>query len=316
MKIGTTWKQLDQEQRDRIQLMWERGEKQKDIARILGVSPSRISREINDRKTVAGNYQATLAHAKAKLARRRSKYQGMKIEREPELRQEIIKQLKEYRSPDEIAGRMILDRRTIRVSSDAIYRWLRSQFGQRYCRYLCTKRYWKKIRLNQRERHLIPNLFSIHDLPAEVGVVTEGDTFVSTKGSKAAAVLVGWRESKLLKGDLIQSLKPKHLVRVMKQVQSQSRSDLLILDQGIENIYHEQFGVKTAFCDPASPRQKPFIENSIGLCRRWWWPKGTNLARVSKKEFQTKLEILNHKYRKSLRYRSANEVARECGILK
>jgi IS30 family transposase len=158
---------------------------------------------------------------------------------------------------------------------------------------------------------------SIHEISTNGQIVTEGDTFVSPKTvSKASAVLVGWRECKLLQGDLVQSLRPKHTARVMKNLQSHYRSDLLILDQGIENIYHEQFGVRTAFCDPASPRQKPFIENSIGLCRRWWWPKGTNLAKVSKVEFQTKLEILNNKYRKSLRYRSANEVAREYGILK
>jgi len=72
----------------------------------------------------------------------------------------------------------------------------------------------------------------------------------------------------------------------------------------------------TYFCDPASPRQKPFIESSIGLCRRWFWPKGTDLRQVGQEEFADKIEILNNKYRKTLRYRSANEVARECGIIK
>lgn len=317
MKKSRTWRQLDQGQRDRIQLRWEAGDKQKDIAHLLEVSTSRISREINGRQRQNGVYNATVAEGKAKLARSRSKYQGMKIEQHPSLRQEIISQLKQYRSPDEIAGRMIRENRLIRVSSDAIYRWLRSPFGQQYCRYLCTKRYRRKPRLEREERRLIPNLVSLHEISILDRIVTEGDTFVSPKtASKTSAVLVGWRECKLLKGDLIQSLRPKHTTRVMQRIHTQYRSDLLILDQGIENIHHEQFGVRTVFCDPASPRQKPFIENSIGLCRKWWWPKGTNLARVSKEEFQEKIEVLNNKYRKSLRYRSANEAARECGILK
>jgi IS30 family transposase len=74
----------------------------------------------------------------------------------------------------------------------------------------------------------------------------------------------------------------------------------MILDQGGENREHEKFGVATAFCDKASPRQKPLIENSIGQLRRWWWPKGTDLSRISSEEFQEKLEIMNNKYKKSL----------------
>ena len=90
----------------------------------------------------------------------------------------------------------------------------------------------------------------------------------------------------------------------------------MILDQGGENREHQKFNIPSYFCDPASPRQKPLVEGSIGLCRRWFWPKGTNLKLVSKEEFQINIEILNNKYRKSLRYRSAKEVAREYGIFK
>jgi len=90
----------------------------------------------------------------------------------------------------------------------------------------------------------------------------------------------------------------------------------MILDQGGENREHPSFGVPTYFCDKASPRQKPLIENSIGQLRRWWWPKGTDLSKVSREEFQEKIEIMNNKYKKSLQYRSANEVSRAYGILR
>ena len=205
---------------------------------------------------------------------------------------------------------------SIRVSGDAIYRWLRSAHGARYCKYLCTKRYRKKPHTDAPKRHIIPNMVSIHDMPADPGFVTEGDTFLSPKKiSKTSAVLVGWRETKLLKGDLVKSLRPIHTTRVIRRINNENMIHVMILDQGIENGQHEKFGIQTYFCDPASPRQKPFIESSIGLCRRWFWPKGTNLKKVSKEEFQEKIEILNNKYRKTLRYRSANEVSRECGIL-
>ena len=160
-------------------------------------------------------------------------------------------------------------------------------------------------------------MMSIHNMECDPGFVTEGDTFLSPKKvSSHAAVLVVWRETKLLKGDLVKSLRPIHTTRVMKKIHSENKSDMMILDQGGENREHEKFGVPSVFCDPASPRQKPLIENSIGQLRRWWWPKGTDLSKVSSEEFQEKLEIMNNKYKKSLQYRSANEASRECGILR
>ena len=266
---------------------------------------------------LTGEYRAVNAEHKAQIKRSRSKFQGMKVEKYPELKRHIIKELKRYQSPDGIAGRMKEERWSIRVSADAIYRWLRSVYGQKYCKFLCTKRYSKKTQTNSPGRHIIPNLVSIHALPADLGWVAEGDTFLSPKkASKTAGVLIGWRHARLLKGELVKSLRPTHTRKVVRKVAASCVVDALVLDQGGENREHKQFGVPTFFCDPASPRQKPFIESSIGLCRRWWWPKGTDLRKVTKEEFAEKIELLNNKYRKTLRYRSANEVARECGIIK
>ena len=308
---------LDFRARDRIEALLSRGHTQKEVADILKVDKSTVSREIWNRRKDNGEYSATVAEHKAGIKRSDSKYQGMKIEKHQFLRKHIVSELKQLQSPDGIAGRMKEEKWSVRVSSDAIYRWLRSSFGQRYCKYLCTKRYKKKLHSDVPQRHIIPNMKSIHGMPGDPGFVTEGDTFLSPKRvSKTSAVLVVWRESKLLKGDIVKSLRPIHTTRVMKKIHTENKSDVMILDQGGENRYYEQFKVPSYFCDPASPRQKPLIESSIGLCRRWFWPKGTNLKLVSKEVFQENLEILNNKYRKSLRYRSANEMAREYGILK
>ena len=312
-----TFKHLDLHDRDRIEILWKDGYDKVEIAGILGVHKSTVSREIRKRKKLDGKYKADAAHHKAQILRGNSKYQGMKIERHQEMRKHIISELKQYQSPDCIAGRMREEKWSVRVSGDAIYRWLRSSFGGRYCKYLCTKRPNKKRQTNTPERHIIANMVSIHSMPADPGFVVEGDTFLSPKKvSKTSAVLVGWRETKLLKGDIVKSLRPIHTAGVMRKIKSENTIHAMILDQGGENREHEKFGMQTYFCDPASPRQKPFIESSIGLCRRWFWPKGTNLRLVSKEDFQEKIEILNNKYRKTLQYKSANEVSRECGIIK
>lgn len=311
------FKHLDLYDRDRIEALWRSGHTKKEISGILEMHKSTITREIERRKRDNGEYKAEVASHKAGILRCNSKHQGMKIEKYPWLRKHIITELKIPRSPDEIAGRMIKENWSIRVSSDAIYRWLRSPYGHKYCKYLCTKRYYKKPQTRCEKREMIPNMTSIHNMGYDLDFVTEGDTFLSPKKvSKTSAVLVVWRYSKLLKGDIVKSLKPRNTTKVMKNIHTENKSDGMILDQGIENKEHDKFGVQSYFCDPASPRQKPLIESSIGLCRRWFWPKGTNLAKVSREEFQEKIEILNNKYRKTLQYRSANEVARECGIIR
>ena len=308
---------LDFRARDRIEALWKKGHNKVEIAGILEVHKSTISREICRRQKENGKYSATVAEHKAGIKRSDSKYQGMKIEQHQWLRKYVVSELKKYQSPDCIAGHMIQEKWAVRVSSDAIYRWLRSPFGQRYCKYLCTKRYRKKPRSEAPKRYIIPNMKSIHNMPADPGFVTEGDTFLSPKKvSKHSAVLVVWRETKLLKGELVKSLRPIHTTKVMRKIHAENKSDAMILDQGIENIQYEKFGVTSFFCDKACPRQKPLVENSIGQLRRWWWPKGTDLSKISPEEFQEKLEIMNNKYKKSLQYRSANEVSREYGILK
>src|SRR3989344_3796644 len=195
--MRNTFHHLDFRDRDRIEALWRKGHSKKEIADVLGVHKSTIGREVEKRKGECGTYKAVRAEDKAHIQRSNSKYQGMKIELNPELRRHIVRELKVPRAPGEIAGRMKQEAWETRVSSDAIYRWLRSSFGKRYCKYLCTKRYRKKQHSKAPPRYIIPNMMSIHNIPCDPGGVTEGDTFLSPKKvSKTSAVLVVWRETK------------------------------------------------------------------------------------------------------------------------
>jgi hypothetical protein len=69
-------------------------------------------------------------------------------------------------------------------------------------------------------------MVSIHERPADPGFVTEGDTFLSPKKvSTHAAVVVVWRDTKLLKGDLVKSLRPIHTTKVMKKINGVYQND-------------------------------------------------------------------------------------------
>lgn len=318
-----TFKHLNQNDRDRLEALVDAGEKQSEIAKILGVNKSTISRELSGRKKANGRYEATRAQQKAYVKRHESKYQGMKVESNPALRAYIIELLQQKRSPDEIAGRMKRERQPFDASKDAIYHWLYSAWGQPYCAYLCSRRYRKKRRRGKKtERVMIPDRVSIAARP--LGAINktryrhfEADTAVAPKraGNTNAVAIAAEQKSKLIVGTKIPSLSPVEMIRAMRSFQKRVHMRSATTDNGIENRYHCQWGIPTYFADPHSPWQKPLVENSIGLLRRWFFKKGTDWSTVSRQQLKEALSVLNNKYRKSLNYASALEVATAHGII-
>ena len=141
---------VTQQKRDRMECLLDDGVKQCEIAKILKVDKSTVCREMK-RKRKNGRYNADTAEHKALVKRENSKHQGMKIEAHPEMKRRIIQELKAKRSPDDIAGRMKIEKVYPRVGTNAIYKWLYSAYGQRHCKYLCTQRWRKRpTRLNTR----------------------------------------------------------------------------------------------------------------------------------------------------------------------
>lgn len=318
-----TFKHLNQNDRDRLEALLDARESQTEIAKILGVNKSTISRELLTRKKANGTYDATRAEQKAYLKRHESKYQGMKVESNPALKAYIIELLKQKRSPDEIAGRMKRERRPFDASKDAIYHWLYSAWGQPYCTYLCSRRYRKKLqKKNKTERVMIPDRIGISERPLGATNKTryrhfETDTAVAPKRARNthAIAVATERKSKLVLGTKIPSLSPIEMTKAMKLFQRQAHMRSATADNGIENKGHRNWGLPAFFADPYSPWQKPLVENTIGLLRRWFFKKGTDWSMVTEEKLQTALSIINNKYRKSLNYASALEVATAHGII-
>ncbi len=315
-KKRKAFRHLKQPDRDRIEALLGAGHTQEEISAILQFDATAIGREIKKRKQKDGRYSATAAQGKANVKRSNSKHQGMKIEKHPDLKADIIKLLIQLRAPDEIAGRMKREKRKIRINANAIYKWLYSPYGQKYCRYLCTKRYKKRKQKKATKREMIPNRISLIERPKR-GIHGQADQFVSptSSGDQTSGVIVCIPVAQLLTGTLVANKKPATMVQAIKYIVSGILVDDLTMDNGQENRLHQQFGLPAYFADPHAPWQKPDVENGIGLLRRWFIKKGTNLIEVSEQYFQECLHILNHKWRKSLGYRSAYEVALERGII-
>ncbi|MCI0619477.1 IS30 family transposase [Candidatus Wolfebacteria bacterium] len=312
-----THRKLTQEDRDRIEALLGHGHTEADATHVLGVHPSTVSREVRRLGRTRATYRATDAERDARNKRRCSTYQGMKVENMPAVKRLIINELKHKRSPDEIAGRMALERGHTVIGTDAIYHRLYSPWGQQYCRYLCSRRYRRRTQRRKSKRELTPNRIPLNERP-RAGIHGQGDLFVSPQKAHttASVAVVCEEESQYLVGTKVPNRKPVVVARAMRRMTDKVRLDTLTLDNGIENKHHESVGVSTFFCDSHSPWQKPLVECNIGLIRRWFLSKGTDLRTVSEEELQGYLTTLNHKYRKSLGYRSAYEAARARGIIK
>ena len=309
------FKQLTQSDRDRIQDLLRSGAKQAAIAEILCINKSTISREISRRKRRDGVYEATNAQLKAEQKRRLAKYQGMKVEQNAELKTYIVSQLECGQSPDGISGRMRKEKQPFFVSKNAIYAWLYSVWGQQYCHLLCTqKSKSKKQKEPAPKRQMIPDRISFRDILAPIR--SEADQAVSSRNTAAIAVAV-IRESKLIMATKVPNHTPFQMKRAMRRMDRRADLGQTIVDNGIENKKHAQWGVPVCFADPHAPWQKPLVEQSIGLLRRWFFPKKTtdwNL--ISTTQLSAAVFLLNRKYRKSLGYQSADEVASARGIIK
>lgn len=316
MKKCEPFRHIRDSDRDRIQALRDEYHSQKTIAGILGFSESAISRELKRNPTRTGRYVANRAIEEARTKRSRAKYPGMKIAEHPDLRQYIIRELKQLHSPDEIAGRMNRGDAEPRVGKNAIYKWLYSEDGRPYCRYLCTKR-TRRRRQQRIERVVIPDRTPLRERPNTPGLIhAERDLFVSPRiYPSASGLLIVVPDAKLFAGSLLANREARTVMQSAKRHFERIAVDTCTADNGIENVAYAMSGVPTYFCDRGAPWQKPHVEGGIGLIRRWFLPKGTNLAEISDHLFQSQLHLLNHKYRKSLGYRSAYEVALERGII-
>lgn len=325
------YKHLDQTKRDRLQALKKGGHTQEEIAEVLGISQSTVSRELksNCRKirtkkgTRDGPYEATVAESKAYLRRYYAKYQWKKINEDNNLREYITEKLERYWSPDDISGQMRKTKQPLYASKTAIYEWLYSNRGQYYCQYLYSGRYRaRKQNKIKAKKALIPNRISIHLRPAVINQNLEyghyeGDTIVSGKktGSKSALSVIYERKAKYLDIKKINNLRPGSNREAILEMANDKIVKSMTFDNGIENIKHEELGVPTYFCDPYSSWQKGRIENANKMVR-WLIPKGSDINNYSDEYVSMVVNILNHKPRKSLGYKTPYEVMVENDLFK
>lgn len=318
--MKTTYKRLNRDHRIEIEKQLALGKNNLEIATLLSVHPSTISREL--KRVEKGNYSNLKAEANYVnnlLERRLGK---CKIESNPKLKNFVHSHLELHWSPQQISNTLKqfypFDP-TMQISHESIYFHIYIQPKKEVEKLLISQlRQKRNYRGNQRrgadKRTIIKDPIRIDERPAEVLTREipghwEGDLVIGKNHESAIGTLVE-RTTRFL---IIVPLKKKDATSVriaFEKAFSNIPKHLklsLTYDNGTEMAQHKLFTkntkVKVYFAHPYSPWERPTNENTNGLIRDYF-PKGTDFNLIAKKDLNQVQNQLNERPRKTLEYDS------------
>lgn len=286
-----------------------------EIAEALGRHRSTIYREL-DRNTGQRGYRPRqaqrLADERREACRRPTKMSH------PPLEQYVTEKLERKWSPEQIAGRIGQDlprQPDCRVCDQTIYNWLAYDAPQLREH---LRRGYRRCRPETRGQ--LKDCVSITGRPQVVNSKRrygdwEGDTVVSP-GRRSGVVTMVERKSQYLRVRKTASLKSADTMRAacrgLKDLPETLRRTMT-LDNGKEFAEHrrltDKLGTEVYFADPYASWQRGLNENTNGLLRQFF-PKGTDFSRISHNELARVERLLNERPRKSLGYKTPDEIFR------
>ena len=281
-----------------IKILLDKGYSMRSIARSMDRGHNTISYEVNINRGKE-EYNPQNADIYARTRKKNTRKEWSKIEHIPELKEYIIKGLRKHWNPDEISRKMKEDKKPWYVSKTAIYDWLQSMWGQQYCVHLYSKRYHKKKQTKKTERVMIPNRVNISKRFRGAENRTryghwEYDTVVSRKGCSGGLSVGTERKSRLITATLVKGMSTHEHMRSIQRKKEKHKILSITFDNGIENKQHQTLKVPTFFCEPYSSWQKGSVENANKMIRRYF-PKGTNFRKISQKQVDQVINLINNK---------------------
>ena len=308
-----SYTQLAREQRYQIYALMRAGHNQSQMAVVVGCHKSTISRELRRNRGLKGYrpFQAEELSYDRQCEAYRARIAW-------ETWQQVERLLRQEWSPEQIAGWLKLEKQPT-VSHECIYlyiyadkrrggtlhRHLRSQKKQR-------KRYSGYIRRGQ-----IPNRTSIDKRPKIVASKSrfgdwEADTIVGAR-HKGGILSVVERKSKLtrlckLATKAAAEMKDNTIALLAPLA---ARVHTITVDNGKEFCDHELIATglqaRIYFAHPYASWERGLNENTNGLVRQYF-PKKYEFAKITDKDLQRVEDLLNNRPRKTLGYRTPNEV--------
>jgi len=301
------YKHFTKEDRIKLSALLKSGITKIKISEILNKNLTSIWREIK-RNNQQTKYLSGLANKKSQI---RKTHRSKKIENDLSIRKYILKGLKRYWSPEQIAGR--LRKKEIIICHETIYkyiirhqelkRYLRSQKGKYRRRHGTVAR--EKARENKKKRGIETRPELINQR-ARIGD-WEGDTIIGKERTKRILTHV---ERKT--GYLLADLLPIVSAEIVSQKTSESflkipvrKRKSITYDNGTEFSDHEMIEKKTKatvyFANPYHSWERGTNENTNGLLRQFF-PKKSFFATLTQEDVNRAVKLLNHRPRKRLDY--------------
>ena len=308
-----SYTQLTREQRYQIYALKKAGHSQTETAAIVGVHKSTVSRELRRNRGRRG-YRPGRAHESA-AARRRAAHRPRISEQTWAVVESLLRR---QWSPEQIAGRLKLERREA-VSHERIYQHVRADKragGTLHLHLRCRRERRKRYGQHSR-RGQIAGRVGIEQRPGVVAAKRrvgdwEADTIVGRRGRGALLSLVE-RKSKLVRLCWVERKGAEEVARSCLTVLSPLAERVLTLtsDNGGEFAHHARIaqglGADFYFARPHASWERGVNENTNGLLRQYF-PKQADFATITQAEVESVMERLNDRPRKTLGYRTPNEV--------
>lgn len=326
--MGHGYHHLNQTEREFLEGALLRGESLRTIAKVLGRSPSSVSRELKRNGKRVGRsrkpfYESMKAQKKS-LHRFKVSHQRDRL-KSPQIHDYVTARLLNRWSPELIAGRLSLDHPDLMISHETIYQWIYTH-GRDYIPYLAKRRRLRRPRTYSFKTggsNPIPSRVMIDQRPESINTRQEPGHWevdlVESYLKKGGIQVVCERKTRFALLTKMQTLKGVearvNLIQRMKRLPS-SIVKTLTYDNGAENTYHlyvnHHLKTNSYFCHPYHGWEKGTVENTIGIVRRFY-PKGTNFSEVSKRAIKRLEAWLNNRPRKCLAFKTPSEAFKaEC----
>lgn len=308
------YSQLTSEQRYQIYALKKTEHTMTEIAHVIGVHKSTVSRELR-RNTGARGYRPKQAHELA-LQRRDEK---VRFGIEESTWQRVEQLLREDWSPEQVCL-WLHEAGEQSVSHESIYQyvyWDKSCGGDLHTYLRCKKQRRKRYGSYDRRGKLI-NQVSIDERPAVVDERSrEGDWELDTiigKNHKQAIVSMNERVHRLIYLYKVETKDAESVAQAITRTLKQKGLPVLTLtaDNGREFGNHEaiakELNADFYFAHPYSSWERGANENGNGLVRQYF-PKGSDFSTITELDLRRVERKLNNRPRKCLDMKTPNQVA-------
>ena len=310
------YRQLSIEERCEIARLRAEGASVREVARRLDRAASTVTRELRRNASPTGGYRPSVAHDRA-WGRR---WCGPRLERDEELRADVLGRLRRGCSPEQVAGQLARAEGRKVISYESVYRFVYGQstrgkdYGWR--RYLPQGK-WKRGRRG-RKGGSSASFISLRRPIAERPLAAadhqtcghwEADTMLFGRSGEVVLALHE-RHSRLVIAARAPSKAAGPIAETIAGVLGPLPPvfrQTVTFDNGTEFAVITSSTVWASRPSSATPTRRGGVENAIGRLRRFL-PRKTVLADVSEERFTLIMQTYNNTPRKCLGYRTPAEV--------